>query len=339
MQRLFATFLASTTMLTAAPALASSHGVPDFCEHAFLPVDVNETKLSKEEIKELRDAEYESLDANKDGTITREEMVNCIGKQEKKAREAAIEFEKRDDYEVGNWSDLDLKQAEQLSGEEFAELAREAWQDSPAAAQETFTFQADAGTEAEFAAAAIQRFKMQDANNDGILTKEEYETSVSEMKWSEEAINERFDALDVDESGGISPQEYRAAGTWMAEAGAMNTEQETGEQTELEQQYTRAAEVRRFKRMDTNDDGMIDREEFATPWRKERWSEEKINERFAALDVDETGGISPQEYRGAATWLAAPGALKVEGDDAEESAGIAEDDAVVPLYFYYIEML
>merc|ERR1712108_29751 len=85
MKTLTTTILTSAALATAAPALAQqSEGETDmaaFCETAFMPADQNKDGfMSEQEIKDARDAEFAALDLNKDGSVDREEMVNCIGK-------------------------------------------------------------------------------------------------------------------------------------------------------------------------------------------------------------------------------------------------------------------
>jgi hypothetical protein len=127
-----------------------------------------------------------------------------------------VDPEKSDAFEVGNWSDLDMVHKEEMSGAEFLARAHKAWAEGEVdQAWSTFTFEAaaDRGNELSFARAAVQRFRMHDANNDGVLTQEEWETPARVFEFDAAALDERFDDMDTDDSGAISPQEYRAAGT------------------------------------------------------------------------------------------------------------------------------
>lgn len=217
MKPILASLLATTAAAVAVPAAGQDDLGQPICENAFVPVDPNgDGQLTEAEIRELRDAEFEQLDANDDGSIQREEYRTCIGQAEERARRAAVEAEKSDAFEVGNWSDLEMVQKEEMSGAEFLARAHKAWAEGEVdAAWSTFTFEAaeDHGNELSFARAAVQRFRMHDANNDGVLTQEEWETPARMFEFNDAALDERFDVMDTDNSGAISPQEYRAAGT------------------------------------------------------------------------------------------------------------------------------
>lgn len=227
MTRFVMTYLA-TTVLSGLPALAATDqsaesDMPAFCEHAFIPADRNgDAQLSPEEIKAQRAAIFEQLDANKDGSIDREEYVACIGKAEKNAQEAAEKMEDQSE-DVATWDDV--KAADQsLTAEDFMALAEKAWEDSPAAASKVFTYNEWLESEEQFARSAVNRFMMQDKDNDGVLTKEEYETRARDRQWPSKAVEARFESLDANGDGAISPQEYAAAGTMAAQPGLTDTD-------------------------------------------------------------------------------------------------------------------
>ncbi|MGX0877743.1 Ca2+-binding EF-hand superfamily protein [Roseovarius sp. MBR-154] len=227
MKRFYATLLASTSLLVAAPALAQSEAEPaTICQNAFYPADKdNDGTLTKTEIKNHRDAVYEQLDANKDGSIDREEYVNCVGAKESKSAQDMQEARKDGRFTVGKWSDLKIPQKDQLSAQEFAELAERAWTNKDTEMQAALSSGQQDGSRESFAKAAVDRFRAFDADDDGILTKSEYENHVvTEGRWSEEALNARFDDLDADGSGGISPTEFRGAGTWAPQPGQADTQ-------------------------------------------------------------------------------------------------------------------
>jgi len=334
MTRILTTLLASTTLLGAGSAMAATSGEApkSICANAFTTANINiESGLSQAQIEAIRDTEFSDLDANDDGKISRAEFTDCMGKAEKAAQEQAAEGQESGKFEVGKWSDLELEINDKLSAEEWADLAEQAWETSPADAQKVFTYNDWIETEEHYAQAAINRFKQQDQDGDGVLTKNEYETLAREIKFDEEALDQRFDAMDVDETGAISPQEYRAAGTWMAEPAALNTE--------TEREHAKQASVKRFQRNDIDGDGSLSMKEFAKSERGGNWSGEELKARFETLDVDDTGGISPQEYRPAATWMPGAGAMNVDDAASDASAGRAEGEELVPVYYYFIEIM
>lgn len=221
----FVTTCLTTTILTAVPALAQNpeSDMPALCEQGFIPADTNEdAQLSADEIDAQRSAEFAALDTNDDGSIDRAEYVACIGKAEKSAQDAAAKMEEQSEN-VATWDDVETAD-QSLTAEDFMALAEEAWEDSPAAAKKVFTYNEWLESEEQFARSAVNRFMMQDKDNDGVLTKEEYETRARERQWSEDAVVARFNSLDADGSGTISPQEYAAAGTRTAAPGMTQTE-------------------------------------------------------------------------------------------------------------------
>lgn len=348
MRHILTTLLTSTAVLGAGAALAATDSAQtpnDFCATGFVAGDTDaDGFLSQAEIKKMRDVEFGRIDADGDGMLSREEYRDCFGLPARLAGEQAAKDETDELETAADWTDLHAGDRKQLSAEEWAERAREAWKESPASARDVFTYNDWVEKEEHYARAAINRFQQQDQNGDGILTQKEYETLGREVKFDDKALEERFNARDVNEDGVISPQEYRAAGTWMAEPAALNTE--------VEAEQARAASVKRFQRNDRDGDGVLSMEEFANSERGGQYSEEKLKTRFDTLDADNSGGISPQEYRPAATWMAEGGALGIDGqasgdtDDAgasnateTEAPNRPEKIGVVPVYYYFIEIM
>lgn len=231
MTRIFTTLL-TTTMLAGAPALAAtdtadtSSAGNNICENAFNWGDTDENaKLTRAEIEDMRDQDYGALDANSDGEITKQEYVDCLGKSEKMTRDAAETGQEQGKYNMADWSHLADDDTSELSAEDWADQAQTAWEDGDTETQDAMSYGgSDSETSEEFARAATQRFKMHDTNGDGIITASEYETDVSETSFDDQAIQARFDELDADSSGGISPQEYRGAGVWAAQPAGLKAE-------------------------------------------------------------------------------------------------------------------
>lgn len=332
MKRMIPTILASTALFTAAPALAESHSGGDMAGGCgnFEPGDINrDAGLSQEEIETLRDTEFSKLDADGDGIVSRGEWAECEAQ-----KQAAMTGDGEGKFEVGTWSDLNLEPNDKLSGEQWAARAEEAWNADQGKAQQVFSGADKAESAEQFAAAAVERFRSHDQNGDGVLTKSEYESTPRGRDDAD--LDARFDQLDADDTGGISPQEYRAAATWMARPGPALSGTEA--------QQAEAASVKRFQRNDSDGDGSLSREEFANSERGAQWSDEELTARFEQLDKDGTGGISPQEYRPAATWMSGDAALETneeQGTAADETAPEGTDSgvAIVPVFYYYVEML
>ena len=226
-----ATTCLATTLLTALPALAATdqsgeNDMAGLCQNAFIEADKNaDAHLSTEEIAAQRRAQFEQIDANDDGSIDRAEYVACIGEAEKTAKEAAESMQQQSGR-VASWDKVGAAD-DSLTEEDFIALAEQAWQDSPAAASKAFTYNDWLKNEERFARSAIMRFNMQDSDNDGVLTKAEYETKARDAQWSPKAVEARFESLDANDDGRISPQEYAAAGTRTAQPGLLDTDSET----------------------------------------------------------------------------------------------------------------
>lgn len=238
MKQIITPIFASATLIAAVPAIAATDAENDMmavCDGALIEADDNKDgKMSPGEIDALANARFEQLDANKDGSIDREEFVACMMNERKAQQEKAAAGEKDGTYKVGDWDQLTRKP--ELTAAEYGKVAESAWAENDEEMKNaTARMDDDADQSAEsFAHAATQRFKSHDANGDGVITQSEYEMPASETEYSEAALEDRFDSKDADDSGAISPQEYRAAATWahgaMGEekAAAMDTGQAQG---------------------------------------------------------------------------------------------------------------
>ena len=95
-----------------------------------------------------------------------------------------------------------------------------------------------------------------DKDGDGIVTREEFVANRSE----------RFPGLDVDESGGLSKEEFKAAleGTPMKRfAGMAFGRADTDDDDSVSLGEWDAMPVRAFDRLDDNEDGQLDQEELS----------------------------------------------------------------------------
>ena len=210
--------LASATLIAALPALAASDAETDMmgvCNGALMPADNDaDGKYSRDEIDALRNAEFEQLDVNKDGSIDREEYVSCMRGARDAEQQKAARYEDSSGFEMNKW--LDLTAADQMSREDYAAFAEEAWEEGDETKKDAVArLDDDEKDDVErFANAAAKRFRSHDADGNGVITQEEYEASARAADLGDTALEKRFDDLDADGSGGISPQEYHPAGVW-----------------------------------------------------------------------------------------------------------------------------
>ena len=122
----------------------------------------------------------------------------------------------------------------------------------------------------EFNVAASKRFETMDADNNGVVTLEEFQSFVSEKRKERHEL--KFQSMDSDNDGQVSREEY------------LNYKQQRAEL--------------RFQGMDTNNDGMISKDEYEA--RKSRWSGHKHGKHgkggiFAKLDANGDGQLTREE--------------------------------------------
>lgn len=237
MKRIVTPLLASTALL-ALPAFASTDSaesdMQSFCENAFYGGDSDaDNKLNLEEITRLRDAQYESLDANSDGSIDRDEFVNCIGLSHETTKKQAAELKTSEEEKAEAWSEM-AADGPEVTAKDYADRAQAAWQKDPKKAQEIFTYNEWVENEEHYARAAINKFKSLDQDGDNVLTQEEYKTLPRDIQFDEQSLNARFDAMDADGSGTISPPEWRGAGVWAQDPGLRETGDDESDQSSSE---------------------------------------------------------------------------------------------------------
>lgn len=359
MTRMITTILASTALLSAAPVLAESHSdsaqAKNPCTKTQLG-DVNrDAGLSQQEIKTLRTTEFDQLDADGNGIVSREEWAECEAQKQAAMQKASISEDGESKFEVGKWSDLNLDVNDKLSAEQWVDKAEKAWEDDQQKAQQVYSTSEDAQSREDYAINVVARFREHDKDNDGMLSKSEYEDTMRGKGFDDAEMNKRFGQLDSDADGEVTRDEYLNAGSWMAK--------QSSEHNEAEAKHADAAAKRRFDRNDQDGDGMLARPEFANTELGAGLPDDKLEQRFSQMDANGDGSISRDEYQPTATWMNEQNAPSSSGDDMGDSAAAdAGDDkseaaaaesgdadaatpsadggsAVVPVFYYYIEFL
>jgi Ca2+-binding EF-hand superfamily protein len=135
-------------------------------------------------------------------------------------------------------------------------------------------------------------FEKIDKDGDGILSKEELEESRREAR--EEARKRMFERFDADGSGTISREEFpgpdeRFAGMDTNSDGELSPEETKDAAVKMRGMRERQAGRWMLNRLDADASGTISKEEF--PW---------SDERFALIDENGNGEISPEELKAAA---------------------------------------
>lgn len=111
-------------------------------------------------------------------------------------------------------------------------------------------------------AGMFERLKAADKNGDGMISREEAQASLPR-------VYEHFDAIDANKDGFITFEELRAA----------------------HQAHRAAARAGIWKRLDTDGDGRLSREEVA--------NHPRLAQHFDAIDTNKDGFLTPEELRAA----------------------------------------
>jgi hypothetical protein len=222
MKRMLTTVLASTALLGSSLALISQEALPDVCQTGFSPADLNDDgKITREEVSAQRDRQFEQIDADNDGGISRDELAQCVGNAHLRKLDAAAGQGKSTD-----WDNLDLGEQDQLTQRDYVDLARRAWLTDDRDMQAALTGNRKAETEEEYAKNLAEFFRAHDINEDKILVQSEYDTGIDPDGWMRSYLNREYTTLDADDSDSVTLLEYRDAGLAALLAGQEDTPDE-----------------------------------------------------------------------------------------------------------------
>lgn len=199
-------------------------GAPSFCDKQWHMVDGSgDGFVSRGEASSAIDAEFDQIDADDNGEITKTEYVDC--KTRTGEQQAATA-----DRNEESFSEADADQNDALTREEFRESARQAFEESQSAAgtgDDAFLVLRryvwltpeegqDAAavqdmSEEEVAARSVRTFNALDTNDDDIIDTREWAKQSPVSGPSEEQASLDFDKIDADATNSISKEEYQQA--------------------------------------------------------------------------------------------------------------------------------
>lgn len=255
MRRTTLSVLALAAAGLSAPAFAQDNGVDgseaadtealgtSYCNTGFFAADTNDDAiLTEEEIEAASTEVFEEIDADDDGSISREEFVNC----EERGLEAAQEAFSRTygDIEAASldeaWSTAAETnpqiEEEGMSRDDFigaasdafgllATMTLEAEGAGPVAFETPFVYLGETErladmTAEEFARRSAYTFELTDTDGDDRLSREEFLNRGEELTVDIEEINSRFDEMDADSDESLTPEELSGMDRLRTEGGA-----------------------------------------------------------------------------------------------------------------------
>jgi calmodulin len=206
---------------------------------------------------------FRKFDANGDGALDMGELKQLLNSSGKKVSDQEVEqLFRQGDTDGDGMIDI----------QEFVKLM------FPAAAQTLGKLQQSYKSLNE----VIASFRKNDSDGDGHISRQELKGVMSQF--SEQDVDSIFALGDKDQSGGIDYQEF----IYMLMPNAQTT------LSRVSQQFNSIQSIKEgFKRVDTNGDGSISRQELKTGL---RLSDDELAVVFALGDIDQDGEISMGEF-------------------------------------------
>lgn len=246
--------LLTTTLIASmafgVPAIAQSTTGPSYCEDGFTAADTNEDDMiSSDELTAARATEFDELDANGDGEVSRTEYNDCHAQWSSAGSDGMMQSDRNAD----NMASVDTNADGSITPDEYMTAADEAYSAS-AGLSGSMNTSADSsamsdsddsamssgmdeepslvlrrlilipmgsgsgdGTMSpmsrdEAAARAGRQFQQLDANQDSQIDSDEWAGASSLQTDWQDVMNREFDAADTDSSDSISREEYMAEG-------------------------------------------------------------------------------------------------------------------------------
>ncbi len=226
---------ASFTLVGTANA-ATQEGAASICDDGWSMTDVDDNGyVSKIEMNAYAEAQASQMDADKSGTISKDEYVNCS----MRAREQQAMSGTRDEATM---TKLDADGDGTVTQAEFMKAgigAHEAVKSGDSTATDMglnmiYVLEAQpipdmtAISLDEFAARAALLFAALDSDRNEGLSKEEFMAKVPPMTDISEVLNRDFDTADTDKSGDLTTTELIAANAARADRAMKKSEEDSG---------------------------------------------------------------------------------------------------------------
>ena len=227
--------------LTATTALAQTK--PDVCDGGYSVTDVDGNGyVSPIEMNAYAEQQSSTMDADKSGSVSRDEYVNCsmemMGQQAKSEERTEADMQSLDADGDGTITQSEFMQAGagthakvQTGDQEAIDRAGRLILQIEAVPQidiPTLSLE-------EYAARSGMLFVLLDTDRDAGLSREEFMAKAPPMIDISEVLNREFDSADADRSGDLTTTELIAANNKRAERAMKAAEQETGEKADPEQ--------------------------------------------------------------------------------------------------------
>ncbi|MBV0911264.1 EF-hand domain-containing protein [Anianabacter salinae] len=191
------------------------------CANAFTVVDGNEDgQIDSDEAEQMASDRFDSIDANADGTLTRDEYVACMNRgagrtgtpMERSPADLAA-LDENDDGEVtfNEWVDTASGAYESVTGDNPTS------EDEDTARQLTYTREdgevsprSGDPTGVEYWSRVADMFEMTDADQSGGISEEEWSAREIEMGNMADAFEQDFSNMDSSGDGSVSREEFNS---------------------------------------------------------------------------------------------------------------------------------
>ncbi|WP_375258214.1 EF-hand domain-containing protein [Citreimonas sp.] len=171
-------------------------------------------ELSSDELDSTARASFSAMDANQDGTVTRDEYVTCANVMAgSQGMESDRSEENMAEYDTDGDGELTQQEFMQASASSYDAMSDDPSQQSgmmrlmflPVSASPD-----DMGTMTrdEAASRTVTLFVALDEDDSGTVARDEWSMNQPTMPDMRDALNQRFDEADADSSGDLTEDEY-----------------------------------------------------------------------------------------------------------------------------------